>query len=102
METNNISTIATFIAICITGIVGYFGYSVDQAQLATGLMSIITLIIAVWSSHNPNTLKCFGNELRPPYDIDNPVLNEEYVTGDEDDDSELWMHTWGTNSRYLT
>ena len=84
MDTNNISTIATFAAIIITGIVGYFGYTVDQAQLATVLMSIITLVIAVWSSKNPNTLKCFGNNIRPPYDIDNPVLNDEYEC-DEDD-----------------
>ena len=86
METNNISTIATFAAICITGILAYFGYSVDQAQLATVLMSVITLIIAIWSSKNPNTLKCFGNDKRPPYDIDTePVLNDEYECGDGDD-----------------
>lgn len=61
METNNISTIATFIAICITGILAYFGYTVDQAQLATVIMSLITLIIAIWSSKNPNTLDFLGN-----------------------------------------
>ena len=61
MEANNISTIATFAAICITAILAYFGYTVDQGQLATVLMSIITLVIAVWSSRNPNTLACLGN-----------------------------------------
>lgn len=61
METNNISTIATFIAIIITGILAYFGYSIDQPQLATIIASVITLIIAVWSSKHPNTLKCLGN-----------------------------------------
>jgi type IV secretory pathway VirB2 component (pilin) len=79
METNNISTIATFLAICITGILAYFGYTVDQAQLATVLMSVLTLIIAIWSSKNPNTLKCLGNA---PETIDNDdeelVLNDEY------------------------
>ena len=84
MDTNNISTIATFAAICINGILAYFGYSVDQAQLATVLMSVITLIIAIWSSKNPNTLKCFGNDIRPPYDINDQVLNDEYEC-DEDD-----------------
>ena len=58
---NNISTIATFIAICITGILAYFGYTVDQAQLATVIMSVITLIIAVWSSKHPNTITALGN-----------------------------------------
>ena len=85
MDTNNISTIATFLAICITGILAYFGYSVDQAQLATVIMSVITLIIAIWSSKNPNTLKCFGNDIRPPYDLDNDqVLNDEYECGEDD------------------
>ena len=61
METNNISTIATFIAICLTAILGYFGYTVDQAQVASVVMAVITLIIAIWSSKNPNTLACLGN-----------------------------------------
>ena len=59
--TNNISTIATFIAIGITALLAYFGYTVDQAQLATVIMSIITLVIAVWSSRNPNTISALGN-----------------------------------------
>lgn len=61
METNNISTIATFLAICITMMLAYFGYTVDQTQLSTVIMSVITLIIAIWSSKNPNTLAIFGN-----------------------------------------
>ena len=84
METNNISTIATLLAICITGILAYFGYTVDQAQLATVLMSVLTLIIAIWSSRNPNTLKVLGNAKTPV--TDSTVLNDEYVTGDSEDD----------------
>lgn len=84
METNNISTIATFAAIIITTILAYFGYTVDQAQLATVLMSVITLIIAIWSSKNPNTLGFLGNG-PTPVASEEPVLNDEYVTGDEDD-----------------
>jgi uncharacterized membrane protein len=79
METNNISTIATFAAICITGILAYFGYSVDQAQLATVLMSVITLIIAIWSSKNPNTLAVLGNApAKQTMPGGEPVLNDEY------------------------
>lgn len=77
METNNISTIATFLAICLTGTLAYFGYTVDQAQLATVLMSIITLIIAIWSSKNPNTLTILGNGSNP-IETTEPVLNDEY------------------------
>jgi len=85
METNNISTIATFLAICITGALAYFGYTVDQAQLATVLMSVITLIIAIWSSRNPNTLAILGNA---PEEItgEEPILNEEYIYEDDMDD----------------
>lgn len=81
METNNISTIATFLAICITAALAYFGYTVDQPQLATVIASVITLIIAIWSSKNPNTLACLGN--KPVAESD--CLNDEYVTGDIDD-----------------
>ena len=77
METNNISTIATFLAIIITTILAYFGYAVDQAQLVTVLMGIITLIIAIWSSKNPNTLEFLGNG-KEPIDSTEPVLNDEY------------------------
>ena len=77
MDTNNISTIATFLAICITGILAYFGYTVDQAQLATVLMSVITLIIAIWSSKNPNTLAILGNA-PTPVESEETVLNDEY------------------------
>ena len=83
METNNISTIATFLAICLTGILAYFGYTVDQAQLATVLMSVITLIIAIWSSRNPNTLEILGNGTEP-VDPTEPVLNPEYECENDD------------------
>ena len=77
MDTNNLSTIATFLAICITGILAYFGYTVDQAQLATVLMSVITLIIAIWSSKNPNTMAILGNAPEP-VETEETVLNDEY------------------------
>ena len=47
-------------------------------------MGVITLIIAIWSSKNPITKKCFGNDIRPPNDINDQVLNDEYEC-DEDD-----------------
>ena len=77
METNNISTIATFAAICLTTILAYFGYTVDQAQATTVLMGVISLVIAIWSSKNPNTIKWLGNAPEP-VDAEEPVLNDEY------------------------
>ena len=84
MDTNNISTIATFAAIIITTLLAYFGYTVDQAQLTTVLMGVITLIIAVWSSKNPNTLAWLGNAPET-LDTEETVLNDEYEYGEEDD-----------------
>ena len=83
METNNISTIATFAAIIITTLLAYFGYTVDQAQLTTVLMGGITLIIAVWSSKNPNNLEWLGNAKPQTMTGGEPVLNDEYECGDD-------------------
>ena len=83
METNNISTIATFAAICLTTILAYFGYTVDQEQATTLIMGVITLLIAIWSSKNPNTLECLGNA-KTPIETEEPILNPEYEC-DEDD-----------------
>ena len=77
METNNISTIATFAAIILTTILTYFGYTVDQAQATTVIMGVITLIIAIWSSKNPNTLEWLGNG-KTEQPEESLVLNEEY------------------------
>ena len=82
METNNISTIATFAAICLTTILAYFGYTVDQAQATTVIMGVITLVIAIWSSKNPNTLKCLGNA-KQPIESEEPILNPEYECDDD-------------------
>jgi uncharacterized membrane protein YqjE len=82
METNNISTIATFAAICLTTILAYFGYTVDQAQATTVIMGVITLIIAIWSSKNPNTLEFLGNA-KQPIESEESVLNDEYEVGDD-------------------
>lgn len=83
METNNISTIATFIAIIITTALAYFGYTVDQSQLTTVIMGVITLIIAIWSSKNPNTLKILGNEPQS-INTEETVLNDEYESDMDD------------------
>lgn len=87
MQENNISTYATWIAIAITGILSYFGIQYDYNALIPVIAGIITLLIAIWSSKNPNNIKWLGNDIRPPYDINNEdqVLNDEYETTEEDD-----------------
>lgn len=78
LEKQNISTIATWTAIAITMILAYFGYTVDQAQLSTVIMSIITLVIAVYSSKHPNDLSALGNKQEVVIDPTEPVLNDKY------------------------
>ena len=61
LNTANISTIATWLAICITGILAYFGIELDMNALIPLISAILTFIIAVWSSKNPNQIKALGN-----------------------------------------
>ena len=60
-NTANISTIATWLAIAITGILAYFGIELDLNALIPLIAAIITFIIAVWSSKNPNEIEALGN-----------------------------------------
>lgn len=77
MQTNNISTYATWIAIAITMILGYFGIEYDYNALIPVTTGIITLIIAIWSSKNPNTIKWLGNQ-PTTINTQETILNDEY------------------------
>lgn len=83
---NNVSTIASWIwAVIVSPILVSYGISIDQG-LGTGIISgIILLGLLVWSAKNPNTIVAFGNGDNPVTE-NNGVLNDEYVTGDEDDE----------------
>ena len=77
LNTNNISTIATWIVVLIGPLLAYLGYNIDQNSLIPIVTAIIGLIIAVWSSRNPNTIEILGNGPKP-IDPTEPVLNPEY------------------------
>lgn len=77
LNTNNISTIATWIVVLIGPILTYYGYSIDQNTLIPIVTAIIGLGIAIWSSRNPNTISALGNGPEP-IDGTEPVLNDEY------------------------
>ena len=61
LTTGNISTIATWTAILITGLLAYLGIEVDLNALIPLIAAIITFVIAIWSSKNPNELEILGN-----------------------------------------
>ena len=73
----NISTIATWTAILITMILSYFGITYDYNALIPVTSGIITLIIAIWSSKNPNNLAILGNQPNK-INTNETVLNPEY------------------------
>ena len=62
-----------------------YGYDIKQEVFVSAMVAIVGLIGALISAKNPNTMKCFGNDIRPPYDINDQVLNDEYECGDGDD-----------------
>ena len=61
LTTGNISTIATWTAILITGLLAYFGIEIDMNALIPLIAAVITFVIAIWSSKNPNELAILGN-----------------------------------------
>ena len=80
METNNISTYATWTAIVVLIlqiICRYFNIQIGESDLTIIANAIITLAIAIWSSYNPNSISWLGNA-PTPVDATEPVLNDEY------------------------
>ena len=84
-DIGNISTIATTIWVSIIApILLYFGVTIDQTLGIGVLTGILTVIFMIWNAKNPNSFKCLGNA-PAPVASEETVLNDEYVTGDEDD-----------------
>lgn len=61
----------------------FCGFDLDEAMLTMFLTGVIELIVLIWSARNPNTMRIFGNAKPVTIEADDGVLNEEYVTGDE-------------------
>ena len=80
MEFNNATTIATWTAIIvmiIEVICKHFGVEIPHETVVMFVTGVITFIIAVISSRNPNTLEWLGNA-PAPVEAEEPVLNDEY------------------------
>ena len=57
----------------------YFNIEIGQNELTIIANAIIALIIAIWSSYNPNTIPWLGNAPKPiEVEEEDLVLNEEY------------------------
>ena len=84
MNTNNISTYATWTALLVMilqVICKYFNIEIGETELTIIANAIIALIIAIWSSYNPNTIPWLGNA-PAPVEAEEPVLNPEYECDD--------------------
>ena len=81
---NNISTIVSMIVPFISYLIATFcGFNINEALLTMFLTGVVELVILIWSARNPNTMRIFGNAKPVTAEADEGILNEEYVTGDE-------------------
>lgn len=89
MELNNATTIATWTGIAvfiIEVICKHFGIEIPHETVVMFVTGIVTFIIAVISSRNPNTFEFLGNgssQKENNYN-DAPVLNDEYESSGDD------------------
>lgn len=80
LNKNDLSTIAVWI---FTIIAPYVSAYITQETFTTLFVAIIGLIIAIYSSKNPNTMEILGNQ-PVTLETQETVLNDEYETnGDE-------------------
>ena len=78
-NTNNISTIAVFIYMLISPILVQYGYNIQQETFVGAFVAIFGLILAIWSSRNPNTIQALGNAPSETCECDGTEpLNPEY------------------------
>lgn len=71
LDKNNISTIIVWISAIITPIIVEYGITIDQATVTAILWAIYLLIVTIYSSRNPNTMRILGNA---PANIDSSEM----------------------------
>lgn len=85
MELNNATTIATWtgiIVLIIEVILQHFAVDIPHDTIVMFVTGLITFIIAIISSKNPNTLDWLGNG-STPINTEEIVLNDEYECDDD-------------------
>lgn len=79
----NISTVATWIGILLYPVIVKYGIDIDQETVTTFIYTLIVIVIAVWSSYNPNTFGFLKNN--PVCNCgDEEILNDEYTVDPTD------------------
>jgi hypothetical protein len=86
MDQGNISTIASMVwAMIISPILISYGIEVDNVMGTAIVSGFILLCLLIWSACNPNSMGIFGNKKTQTGTGGEPILNDEYVTGDVDE-----------------
>ena len=74
----NISTIAVWVYMIISPILVKYGIDIDQATFTAFFVALFGIILAIWSSRNPNDLEVLGNGATPEVGSTEP----EYMDDD--------------------
>ena len=80
MELNNATTIATWtgiLVLIIEVILKHFGIDIPHDTIVMFATGLVTFIIAIISSKNPNSFDWLGNAPEP-IETEETVLNDEY------------------------
>jgi len=80
MELNNATTIATWtgiIVLIIEVLLKHFGIDIPHDTIVMFATGLVTFIIAIISSKNPNSFDWLGNAPEP-IETEETVLNDEY------------------------
>lgn len=68
---NNISTIAVFTYSLLAPCFALWGLNIDQGTFTSFFIGVAGLILAIYSSKNPNTIKALGNQTQQKETQDN-------------------------------
>lgn len=84
LNVGNISTLATWISIILYPLVVKYGIEIDKETVTTFVYTTLVIIIAIWSSYNPNTFAFLNNNKQEQVceegivESEADLINEEY------------------------
>ena len=68
-EKENLSTIAVWVYMLISPVLVKYGIDIDQALFVSAFVGVVGIILAIYSSLNPNKFGFLGNDTEPTEDI---------------------------------
>lgn len=80
-DKKNLTTIAVWIYMLISPILVKYGIEIDQTAFVGVAVPLFGLILAIWSSRNPNDMEILGNQ-GPA--ISDDIEEDDYEDGFDD------------------